>query len=92
MYIYIYIPASSKGFCFDPRDGVWSPFIIHSGHFGRSRYISYIYIYIYVCVCVSVFLFGAIYIFASYLWISLIYGNFYLNMLIERWIFMVHVG
>ena len=48
--------------------------------------IYHISIYICVCVCVSVFLFGAIYIFASYLWISLIYGNFYLNMLIERWI------
>ena len=33
----IYIPASSKGFCLDPRDGVWS--IIHSAPFGRSRYV-----------------------------------------------------
>ena len=31
------IPASSKGFCLDPRDGVWSPLIIHSAPFGRSN-------------------------------------------------------
>ena len=31
------IPASSKGFCLDPRDGVWAPLIIHSAPFGRSR-------------------------------------------------------
>ena len=30
-------PASSKGFCLDPRDGVWAPLIIHSAPFGRSR-------------------------------------------------------
>ena len=38
------VPASSKGFCLDPRDGVWAPLIIHSAPFGRSRY-TYIYIY-----------------------------------------------
>ena len=90
MYIYIYTSIFqgvlfwSKGWCmvtlYHPFRTLWK----------IQVYI--IYLYIYMCVCVSVFLFGAIYIFASYLWISLIYGNFYLNMLIERWIFMVHVG
>ena len=43
--VYKCIPASSKGFCLDPRDGVWAPLIIHSAPFGRSRYI-----YIYLCI------------------------------------------
>ena len=30
----INIPASSKGCCSDPRDGVWAPLIIHSAPFG----------------------------------------------------------
>ena len=55
-------------------------------------YMYYIYLYIYIYVCVSVFVFVAIYIYASYLWISLMHGNFYLNMLVERWNSMVHVG
>ena len=29
---YVLIPASSKGFCLDPRDGVWAPLIIHDRH------------------------------------------------------------
>ena len=46
MCVYKCIPASSKGFCLDPRDGVWAPLIIHSAPFGRSRYIYIIYIYV----------------------------------------------
>ena len=49
--VYKCIPASSKGFCLDPRDGVWAPLIIHSAPFGRSRYI-YIFMYLqHVILC-----------------------------------------
>ena len=32
MQIRTLIPASSKGFCLDPRDGVWSSLIFHDPH------------------------------------------------------------